>query len=179
MSSRTYSISARSSVPNPSSRTYRVQASVVPLAVHTKTFKVSANGPVGGLLTKTYKLSATTPETPIASAGQDRVNLYPWKYTGLSGSSTSNDVVSRKWRQISGVRVDLINPDTDTPHYFMRGTNSKETLVFGYSVAGSNGVWSVEDEVSHTFRPSSDFAVRSGSLVPVGVVKVSSNPKIQ
>lgn len=156
MSTRTYSIA--SSTVSPSTRTYRVEAS-------------SPN-----IVAKTYRIQASAPETPFPNAGANLQDLDAWARVDLHGTETSNvgPSIAKSWVQVSGRPVTIINGSSADAYYWALGSTGGESFEFGYRVQGSDGTWSPQVIVKHTFLPSTEFAIIGGQLVPMGMIAITT-----
>lgn len=115
-------------------------------------------------------VGALTNDPPTAAAGLDVANIEPYTTQTLTGTDADSDgtVVTRTWRQISGVAVTLSGSGA-VRTYTAPGTISGTTLIFGYKVTDNSGDSSPEATVTHTVLFATERAVIGGVEVPVEV----------
>lgn len=110
---------------------------------------------------------------PTADAGSDQINIEPVTIVTLTGTDSDSDgtVVTRTWRQISGLSV-VLKGTGATRTYMSPLSNQGATLVFGYQVTDNSGAVSTESTVTHTVLGVTERAVIDGYETPIGTKAV-------
>lgn len=165
---------ARLELTHPSSagRLARLEVTAAPVTTKGRLARLElATAPGTGRLAR---LEVSAPVALLANAGNPQVDLEPWSVIALAGTESGGTSTSRAWRQVSGPTVTLTGTSTARVSYEAPGTLAGGTVVFGYTVTGSNGVPSTEATVTHTVLPATERAVVGGVEVPLRVQTATS-----
>ena len=109
-------------------------------------------------------------QTPIAEAGENQT-VNPFTFTQLYGyTSVDYDgaIVSYQWMQTQGPAVDIMNPDSFSPHFFIPGiignAGDSYDLVFQLTVTDDYGDSSTDTvTVTVPFVPNQDPTANAGA----------------